>query len=138
MFTLPDLPYDYAALEPYIDTETMHIHHDKHHAAYVKNLNDALVGHEDLLSMGIDDLISDLGKIPEEIRIKVKNNGGGHANHSLFWEIMSGNPKSERKTYGCYQNFLWRLPYFSGKVFNGLSWEIRKRVGVAYGIGRKT
>jgi Fe-Mn family superoxide dismutase len=88
MFTLPELPYDYSALEPHIDTETMRIHHDKHHATYVKNLNDALTGHEDLLGMDVTDLIRDLNKIPEEIRTKVKNNGGGHANHSLFWEIM--------------------------------------------------
>jgi Fe-Mn family superoxide dismutase len=95
MFKLPELPYDYSALEPFIDTETMHIHHDKHHATYVKNLNDALVGHDDLLSLDINDLISDLTKIPEDIRTKVKNNGGGHANHSLFWEIMCAPSESE-------------------------------------------
>lgn len=98
MFSLPDLPYDYSALEPFIDMETMHIHHDKHHAAYVKNLNDALAGHDDLLSMDVNDLLTDLIKIPEEIRTKVKNNGGGHANHSLFWEIMG--PKSETEPSG--------------------------------------
>ena len=88
MFILPDLPYDYSALEPHIDTETMHIHHDKHHAAYVKNLNDVLLGHEDFLDSEINDILSDLSKVPEDIRVKVKNNGGGHANHSLFWKIM--------------------------------------------------
>lgn len=93
MFTLPNLPYAYNALEPYIDERTMQIHHDRHHAAYIKNLNDALVGHEDLLSLPVDDLISDLTKVPENIRTKVKNNAGGHANHSMFWEIMSPNPE---------------------------------------------
>ena len=84
MYTLPDLPYDYDALEPYIDERTMRIHHDKHHAAYVKNLNDALVGNEKLLSMPVDELIKNLAVVPEAARTKVRNNGGGHANHSLF------------------------------------------------------
>ena len=81
MFSLPPLPYDYAALEPFIDTETMRIHHTKHHAAYVQNLNDALKGKEDLLNMDIFELISNLKKVPEELQTKVKNQGGGHANH---------------------------------------------------------
>ena len=89
MFTLPELPYDYSALEPYIDGQTMRIHHDKHHAAYVKNVNDALAGHDDLLSMEINDLIQNLGQVPDDIRTKVRNNGGGHANHTFFWEIMA-------------------------------------------------
>lgn len=88
MFTLPDLPYDYNALEPYIDEETMHLHHDKHHATYVKNVNDALEGHEDLLNMSIEELIQNLDKVPEEVRTKVRNNAGGHANHSMFWQVM--------------------------------------------------
>lgn len=99
MFTLPDLPYDYNALDPYIDEETMHLHHDKHHAAYVKNVNDALVGHEDLLSMDVNDLIQHLDQVPEEIRTKVRNNAGGHANHSLFWTVIGpkagGEPSGE-------------------------------------------
>lgn len=87
MFTLPDLPYAYNALEPYIDEETMHIHHDKHHAAYVKNLNDALAG----LFEGtpVEELLTKLNDVSEAIRTKVKNNAGGHANHSLFWTVMS-------------------------------------------------
>ncbi len=89
MFTLPDLSYDYKALEPYIDEETMHLHHDKHHAAYVKNVNDALAGHDDLLNMPIEELIQTLNKVPEDVRTKVRNNGGGHANHSMFWQIMA-------------------------------------------------
>lgn len=92
MFSLPDLPYDYAALEPYIDEATMRIHHDKHHGAYVKNLNDALAGQEELLAMPVEKLIADLASVPEAVRMKVRNNGGGHANHTLFWEIMTPNP----------------------------------------------
>lgn len=91
MFTLPDLPYDYSSLEPFIDTQTMQIHHDKHHAAYVKNLNDALTGHDELLNMPIEELLQNLDKVPEDIRTKVKNNGGGHFNHSFFWTILKVN-----------------------------------------------
>lgn len=90
MFTLPDLPYAYNALEPYIDETTMHIHHDKHHAAYVKNVNDLLAGTFEGIS--VEELLTKLGDVPEAIRTKVKNNAGGHANHSLFWQIMSANP----------------------------------------------
>lgn len=101
MFTLPDLSYAYNALEPFIDEQTMHIHHDKHHAGYVKNLNDALVGQDALLSMSVNELIKDLRAIPESLRTKVKNNAGGHANHSLFWEIMSPvTPGVERVPFG--------------------------------------
>lgn len=91
MFTLPDLPYSYDALEPYIDEATMHYHHDNHHSAYVKNLNDALSSHEELLSMEIAELLQNLDKVPEEVRTKVRNNGGGHANHSLFWQVMGSD-----------------------------------------------
>jgi len=85
---LPPLPYDYAALEPHIDEQTMRIHHDKHHAAYVAKLNDALAGHPDLASKSIDALIADLASVPEAIRGAVRNNGGGHANHTMFWQVM--------------------------------------------------
>ncbi len=94
MFTVPDLPYAYDALEPFIDARTMQIHHDKHHAGYVKNLNDALAGNDALLSLPVETLISDLTRVPEAIRTKVRNNAGGHANHSLFWQIM-GVPSGE-------------------------------------------
>jgi Fe-Mn family superoxide dismutase len=87
-FTVPPLPYDYAALEPHIDEQTMRIHHDKHHAAYVTNLNAAIKDNPDLALMSVDDLIADLNKVPEAIRTAVRNNGGGHSNHTLFWEIM--------------------------------------------------
>lgn len=88
---LPPLPYANNALEPYIDETTMMIHHDRHHNAYVTNLNAALEGHADLQSKSIEDLIADLNSVPENIRTAVRNNGGGHANHSLFWEVMAPN-----------------------------------------------
>ena len=88
-FTLPPLPYPYEALEPHIDKETMTIHHDKHHAAYVNNLNAALEGKADLASKSVEDLVKNLSSVPEEIRPAVRNNAGGHVNHTMFWEIMT-------------------------------------------------
>ena len=88
---LPPLPYDYTALEAAIDEETMHLHHDKHHAAYVNNLNTALEKYPELQSKSAEDLIKDLNSVPEDIRTAVRNNGGGHVNHSMFWEIMGPN-----------------------------------------------
>jgi len=85
---LPELPYPYNALEPHIDEQTMRIHHDKHHAAYVNNLNAALEGHPELANKDLEELLRDLNSVPENIRTAVRNNGGGHANHTLFWEIM--------------------------------------------------
>jgi len=85
---LPPLPYEYNALEPYIDEQTMRIHHDKHHGGYVTNLNKALEGHADLQGKSVQDLLKDINKVPEAIRTAVRNNGGGHANHTMFWEIM--------------------------------------------------
>ncbi|PZL77896.1 superoxide dismutase [Enterococcus plantarum] len=90
-YTLPDLPYAYDALEPYIDVETMHLHHDKHHNTYVTNLNAAIEKHSELGTKSVEELISDMDSIPEDIRTAVRNNGGGHANHSFFWEIMAPN-----------------------------------------------
>ena len=86
--TLPNLPYDAAALEPHIDAQTMQIHHGKHHNAYVTNLNGALEKHPDLQGKSAEDLIRDLNALPEAIRTAVRNNGGGHVNHTMFWEIM--------------------------------------------------
>jgi Fe-Mn family superoxide dismutase len=94
-FELPALPYDFAALEPHIDTQTMQIHHGKHHAAYVNNLNTALEKYPDLQSKSAEDLIKDLTSVPEDIRAAVRNNGGGHVNHSMFWEIMAPNAGGE-------------------------------------------
>ena len=84
-YSLPDLPYAKDALEPHFDAKTMEIHHDKHHAGYVAKVNAALEGHDDLASKSIEDLMSGLSSVPEAIRGAVRNNGGGHANHSLFW-----------------------------------------------------
>jgi len=87
-YELAPLPYDYAALEPFIDAETMKIHHDRHHQAYVNNLNAALANHPELAAKPIDDLVRDLASVPDAIKGPVRNNGGGHSNHSLFWSIM--------------------------------------------------
>ncbi|MTH52432.1 superoxide dismutase [Bacillus mangrovi] len=94
-YELPQLPYAYDALEPHIDKETMNIHHTKHHNTYVTNVNAALEGHEDLAGKSIEDLISNLDAVPEEKRTAVRNNGGGHANHSLFWQILTPNGSGE-------------------------------------------
>ena len=88
---LPSLPYAFDALEPHIDAQTMQIHHGKHHQAYINNLNAALEGHPDLQSKSVEDLIKDLNALPEGIRTAVRNNGGGHANHTLFWTLMGPN-----------------------------------------------
>jgi len=113
-FTVPPLPYPFDALEPYIDAKTMEIHHDKHHGAYVTNLNKALEGHADLQSKSIDDLLKNLDAVPEPIRMTVRNNGGGHWNHSLFWTLMKkgggGEPKGDlaaaiASTFGSFAAF---------------------------------
>ncbi|MDW0112261.1 MULTISPECIES: superoxide dismutase SodA [Sporosarcina] len=90
-YQLPELPYAYDALEPHIDKETMNIHHTKHHNTYVTNVNNALEGHADLASKSVEELISNMDAVPENIRTAVRNNGGGHANHSFFWKILSPN-----------------------------------------------
>ena len=134
MFTVPELPYAYNALEPYIDERTMQIHHDKHHAAYVKNLNDALVGHDDWLGMSVEEVVKNLNNVPEAIRTKVKNNAGGHANHSLFWQIMA--PKSAGKpsgalaqavdaTFGNFQTFQEKFSAAGvGRFGSGWAWLV--------------
>ena len=111
---LPDLPYSYDALETSIDAKTMEIHHGKHHQSYVNNLNTALENHPELQEKSVEDLISDLNSIPENIRNAVRNNGGGHANHSLFWPCMGpdsgGTPEGEladaiNSAFGSFDNF---------------------------------
>ena len=111
---LPPLPYDAAALEPHIDAQTMQIHHGKHHNAYVTNLNAALDKHPDLQSKSAEDLIRDLAAVPEAIRTAVRNNGGGHVNHTMFWEIMGpgkgGAPSGKiaeaiNGTFGSFDSF---------------------------------
>lgn len=94
-YTLPDLPYAYDALEPYIDEETMHLHHDKHHNTYMTNLNAAIEKYPELGEKTIEELLSDMDAIPTDIKTAVRNNGGGHANHSFFWEIMAPNAGGE-------------------------------------------
>src|ERR1700734_4402640 len=113
-FTLPPLPYAFDALEPFIDAKTMEIHHDKHHGAYVTNLNKALEGHADLQNKSIEDLLKDLNALPEAIRTAVRNNGGGHLNHSMFWKIMKkgggGEPSGDlsgaiKSSFGSFAEF---------------------------------
>jgi Fe-Mn family superoxide dismutase len=112
-FELPALPYAFDALEPHIDARTMEIHHGKHHQAYVNNLNAALEGHPDLQNKSIEELMRNLNSVPESIRAAVRNNGGGHANHSMFWKLMSSNgggePSGElgqaiNSTFGSFAN----------------------------------
>jgi Fe-Mn family superoxide dismutase len=130
MFKLPDLPYDYSALEPYIDSTTMKLHHDKHHGTYVEKLNKALEGHEDLVKKSIGEILSDLNQVPDDIRSAIRNHGGGHANHSFFWEIMAPAsnqvPEGEiakaiEGTFGNYENF---VEQFSNSAINhfGSGW----------------
>lgn len=111
---LPPLPYPYDALEPHIDARTMEIHHTKHHQTYVNNLNAALEKHPELQKKSVEDLLKDLNAIPEAIRAAVRNNGGGHANHTMFWHLMSprggGEPKGElaniiNSTFGSASKF---------------------------------
>lgn len=114
MHTLPDLAYVHDALEPHIDARTMEIHHGKHHQAYVNNLNAALQGHDDLANKSIEQLLREIELVPESIRGAVRNNGGGHANHSLFWSILSpggggtpGGPLADAitSTFGAFDDF---------------------------------
>jgi len=104
MFTLPELKYNFDALEPVIDAKTMEIHHDKHHQAYVTNLNAALEGHTDLQEKTLEELLTNLDKLPIEIQGAVRNNGGGHYNHSLFWEILA--PKGATKMSATFETIL--------------------------------
>jgi superoxide dismutase, Fe-Mn family len=138
---LSPLPYAYDALEPYIDTQTMMIHHDKHHAAYVNNLNAALEKHPELANKSLDDLLSDLNSVPEDIRMAVRNHGGGTWNHNLFWEIMApkagGEPqgslaKALDSTFGSFVGFKSEFEKASmGRFGSGWAWLVRKGSGLA-------
>lgn len=138
-FTLPPLPYAYDALEPYIDTKTMQFHHDKHHAAYVKNLNDAIAKHPELRVKTAEDLLRNLATLPEDIRVIVRNNGGGHLNHSMFWEIMGpkagGNPKGAidtaiKQAFGSFDGFKQKFNEIGNKRFgSGWVWLVRTKEG---------
>ena len=133
-YTLPKLPYAYDALEPHIDARTMEIHHTKHHQTYINNLNKALEGHADLAAMKIEDLLAHLDRVPADIRQTVINNGGGHANHNLFWTVMGpgkgGEPKGElaraiTTTFGDFAKFKEQFSQAALKQFgSGWAWLV--------------
>lgn len=136
---LPPLPYAYDALEPHIDAATMKFHHDKHHAAYVNNLNKALEKHPELKNQSIEVLLRDLNKIPEDIRTTFRNNGGGHVNHSMFWQIMKpnggGEPTGElaaaiTKEFGSFAEFKKQFNEAGSQRFgSGWVWLTRTQNG---------
>jgi len=135
-FTVPPLPYSFDALEPYIDAKTMEIHHDKHHGAYVTNVNKALEGHADLQAKPLDDLLKGLDSVPEAIRTAVRNNGGGHWNHSLFWGLMKkgggGEPKGDlasaiSSTFGSFAGFQEKFAAAGmGRFGSGWAWLVAR------------
>jgi Fe-Mn family superoxide dismutase len=134
-FTLPPLPYSFDALEPYIDAKTMEIHHDKHHNAYVTNLNKALESSPDLQKLSIEELLAQLGKVPENIRTAVRNNGGGHLNHSMFWKLMKkggGEPSGElggaiNSAFGSFADFKTKFAHAATTRFgSGWAWLLVK------------
>ena len=131
-YTLPPLPYAFDALEPYIDAKTMEIHHDKHHGAYVTNLNKALEGNAELQKLSVEELLAQINKVPENIRTAVRNNGGGHMNHSMFWKIMKkgggGEPSGElsdaiKSAFGSFADFKTKLGQAATTRFgSGWAW----------------
>jgi Fe-Mn family superoxide dismutase len=134
--TLPALPYDAAALEPHIDAQTMQIHHGKHHQAYVTNLNAALDKHPELHDKSLDDLIKGVGTVPEDIRTAVRNNGGGHWNHSMFWKLMAPNagaPTGEvangiNSAFGSFDKFKEQFQAAGmGRFGSGWAWLVDNR-----------
>ena len=129
-YQLPALPYGFDALEPHIDAKTMEIHHDKHHATYVAKLNDALATHPDLQGKSVEDLLRGIDQVPEAIRGAVRNHGGGHANHSLFWEVMGpgggGGPSGDlasalSRDFGSFEGFKEKLTNAAANQF-GSGW----------------
>jgi superoxide dismutase, Fe-Mn family len=137
-FELPPLPYDYNALEPYIDTQTMQLHHDKHHQTYVTNLNNAVQG-SDFASIAVEDILRRINDVPENIRTTVRNNGGGHANHSMFWQIMSpnggGQPSGDlanaiQQAFGSFDQFKAAFNDAGAKRFgSGWAWLVLDQSG---------
>jgi superoxide dismutase, Fe-Mn family len=135
-FTLPPLPYDANALEPHIDAQTMTIHHDKHHGAYVTNLNAAIQKHPELESKSAEDLLRNLNTVPEDIRTAVRNNGGGHVNHTMFWQIMKPNgggaptgaiAEAINSTFGGFDKFKELFNDAGLKRFgSGWAWLVKK------------
>ena len=140
-YELPKLPYAVDALEPYIDAQTMTIHHDKHHAAYVANLNGALEKRPELAGKSLEALLSDLNAVPEDVRTVVRNHGGGTWNHSMFWEIMApkagGMPKGDLAKaidagFGSFDNFKAEFEKAAnGRFGSGWAWLVRKGSGLA-------
>ena len=138
--TLPPLPYDYAALEPHIDARTMEIHHTKHHQTYVNNLNTALEKAPELQKKGLDELLVDLNSVPENIRTAVRNNGGGHWNHTLFWQIMAPNAGGEPngslagaigQSFGAFDKFKEQFTAAAtGRFGSGWAWLLRDGNGL--------
>lgn len=134
MHELPSLPYSFDALEPHIDARTMEIHHGKHHAGYVNNLNKALEGHEELAAKSVEDLLRGFDQVPEAIRTAVRNHGGGHANHSLFWTIMGpdggGEPAGDlgdaiNAAFGGFSQFQDRFAgTAAGRFGSGWGWLV--------------
>lgn len=134
MHELPALPYAHDALEPHIDAQTMEIHHGKHHNAYVTNLNNAIAGHPDLEAKSVEELVADLSAVPESIRGAVRNHGGGHANHSLFWTVMSpsggGEPDGDlaaaiNGAFGDFETFKGQLTQAAATLFgSGWAWLV--------------
>jgi Fe-Mn family superoxide dismutase len=140
-FSVPDLPYAYEALEPYIDSQTMHLHHDKHHVAYVTNLNKALESAPDLQNKSIEELLANnCAAVPENIRTAVRNNGGGHINHSMFWEIMGPNaggaPSGDlgsalNSTFGSFDTFKEKFNAAATTRFgSGWAWLVKSGKGL--------
>ena len=133
-YELPPLPYAYDALEPFIDTMTMQIHHGKHHATYVANLNAVLEGHPDLQKLSVDDLVRNLASMPEAIRTGVRNNGGGVANHTMFWQVMApragGDPSGPladaiKASFGSFETFKTDFKKAAlGRFGSGWAWLI--------------
>ena len=131
-FTLPPLPYAYDALEPSIDQETMHIHHDKHHLAYITNLNKAVAGQPELQGKTVEEMLRNLNGVPEAVRIAIRNNGGGDYNHTLFWQVMGpskgGEPKGDlaqaiQSTFGSFADFKNKFSEAAVKRFgSGWAW----------------
>lgn len=138
-FKLPPLPYSYNALEPHIDARTMQFHHDKHHAAYVNNLNAAVAKYPKLQSMSAEQLLRELNSLPEDIRTTVRNNGGGHVNHTMFWEIMGpqagGAPTGAiaaaiTSSFGSFEAFKQQFNEAGSKRFgSGWAWLVRDKSG---------
>jgi superoxide dismutase, Fe-Mn family len=138
-YELPPLPYPFAALEPHIDAKTMEIHHDKHHQAYITNANNALKDYSELAAKPVEELLANLSAVPEAIRTVVRNNAGGHANHSFFWKILGpnagGSPKGKlaeaiNSTFGSFEQFKEKFQAAgAGRFGSGWAWLVVNKEG---------